>query len=203
VKLVARDGEVHPSARYFPTPWNMFVHRVGLQRFFKGVRMVDDMSWDQASVRHCDWVPGCYYLVRKAVIDQVGLFDPRYFLYQEEVDHCLAAKKAGWDVVCFPDTSVIHIGGQSAKSEGVGLVYSIGGQLEAQKIESELLYFRKNHGIASAWISVLLTTLGDAIIVFKRLVKWRLPIDISVHTKHTTLVWSTFRRTSWGTRPTR
>jgi len=200
VKLVTRDGEIHPSARYFPTPWNTFVHRVGLLRFFKGTRMVDDMSWDHASVRHCDWVPGCYYLVRKAVIDQVGLFDPRYFLYREEVDHCLAAKKAGWEVVCFPDTSVIHVGGQSAKSEGIRLVYS---QLEAQHIESELLYFRKNHGVGGAWVNVLLTTLGNAIIMFKRLVKWRLPIDVSSHARHTILVWSIFRRTNWGSRPTR
>ncbi len=203
VKLIARDGEVQPSARYFPTPWNMFVHRAGLLRFFKGVRMVDDMSWDHASVRHCDWVPGCYYLVRKAVIDQVGLFDPRYFLYHEEVDHCFAARKAGWGVVYFPESSVIHLGGQSAKSEGVGLTASINPQLEAHVIESELLYFRKNHGIADAWLGALLMTLGDAIIVLKRLAKWRLPIDIRAHARHATLVWSIFRRTSWGTRPTR
>ena len=88
VRLVGSDGELQPSCRYFPTPWNTFLARTGLARFFPPVRMVDDMSWDHASVRECDWVVGCYYLVRREVIDQVGLFDPRYFLYCEEVDHC-------------------------------------------------------------------------------------------------------------------
>src|SRR6185295_4402712 len=123
VKLVAQDGRLHSSVRYFPTPWNIFLQRTGLQRFFKNVRMVDDMDWDHASVRHCDWVPGCYYLVRRTVIDRIGLFDPRYFLYYEEVAQCLAARNAGWDVVFYPFTKVVHIGGQSArKFEGAELV---------------------------------------------------------------------------------
>jgi N-acetylglucosaminyl-diphospho-decaprenol L-rhamnosyltransferase len=62
------------------------------------------MSWDHASVRECDWVPGCYYLVRREVIDRVGLFDPRYFLYYEEVDHCRRVRQAGWSVIYYPFT---------------------------------------------------------------------------------------------------
>lgn len=201
VKLVGRDGQLQPSARYFPTPWNLFLQRTGLNRFFKGVRMVDDMAWDHASVRQCDWVPGCYYLVRKEVIDQVGLFDPRYFLYYEEVDHCLAAKRAGWEVVFYPDTTVIHIGGESARSESE--ITPSGRQIEVFQIESELLYFRKNHGVAGVWMDVLLATLGDAIIVLKRMFKRNSPVVFSAYAKHVALVWSLFRGTRWGTRPTR
>ncbi len=53
-------------------------------------------------------------LVRREVIEDIGLFDPRYFLYCEEVDHCRAVREAGWDVVYYPFTEVVHIGGQSA-----------------------------------------------------------------------------------------
>jgi N-acetylglucosaminyl-diphospho-decaprenol L-rhamnosyltransferase len=98
VKLVGPDGSLHPSCRYFPTPWNIFLTTTGLQRFFPSTRPVDDMSWDHASIRDCDWVPGCFYLVRREVIDRIGLFDPRYFLYYEEIDHCRAVRKAGWKV---------------------------------------------------------------------------------------------------------
>jgi GT2 family glycosyltransferase len=66
-------------------------HRAG--RFFPGLKMVDEMNWDHGSVRECDWLPGCFYLVRREVLDQVGLFDPRYFLYYEEVDHCKRVKR--------------------------------------------------------------------------------------------------------------
>lgn len=201
VKLVGRDGALQPSARYFPTPWNLFLSRTRLGWIFTNVRMVDDMAWDHASVRQCDWVPGCYYLVRKTVIDQVGLFDPRYFLYYEEIDHCLAVKKAGWEVVFVPDTTVVHIGGESAKSEGK--ISENGDQIEALQIESELLYFRKNHGVAGVWMNVLLTMLGDAIIVFKRLLSQKSPVGFGAYVKHATLVWTLFTRTNWGTCPTR
>ena len=201
VKLVGRDGVEQPSARFFPTPWNVFLNRTGLKRFFGKVRMVDDMDWDHASVRQCDWVPGCYYLVRKEVIDQVGLFDPRYFVYCEEVDHCFAVKKAGWDVVCFPDTTVVHIGGESAKSDGE--ISQSGRQLEALQIESELLYFRKNYGLAAVLASVILSTAADAMVVVKRLIKCRFPLGLITCWKHARLVGTLFARTRWGTRPTR
>lgn len=204
VKLVSENGQLHSSARYFPTPWNIFLQRTGLQRFFKGVRMVDDMNWDHASVRQCDWVPGCYYLVRKAMIDQIGLFDPRYFLYYEEVDQCFAARKAGWDVLFYPDTKVVHIGGQSAKKfEGVEIITRSGPELEALRIESEMLYFRKNHGATAVLINVLLTTLGDLVIVLKRLRRGSAPAGSDAGAKHVALVWLIFVRTYWGSRPTR
>ena len=70
--------------------------------------MVDDMAWAHDTVRSCDWVVGCYYLVRREVIEQIGLFDPRYFLYFEEVDHCFAAKKAGWDPIKISAQDVVN-----------------------------------------------------------------------------------------------
>ena len=201
VKLVGPDGTLQPSARYFPTPWNLFLSRTGLDRMFPNIRLVDDMKWDHASVRQCDWVPGCYYLVRKKVIEQVGLFDPRYFLYYEEIDHCLAAKRAGWQVIFYPHTTVVHIGGESARL--VGEITESGRQIESMKMESELLYFRKNHGIAGVWANVLLTTLGDAINFLKRLLKRKSPVGFSASRAHIALVWRLFNRTRWGTRPTR
>ena len=86
VRLEGREGDLQPCCRYFPTPLNVFIARTGLKRLFPGVKLVDEMNWDHNSVRECDWLPGCYYLVRREVLDQVGLFDPRYFLYYEEVE---------------------------------------------------------------------------------------------------------------------
>ena len=154
VRLIGRDGVLQPSCRYFPTPLNVFLHRSGLRRFFPRVRMVDDMAWDHASVRDCDWVPGCYFLLRREVVEKVGLFDPRYFLYCEEVDLCNAAKRKGWRVVYFPGVDVVHLGGESALSDGE--LTSGGRQLSALQVESELLYFRKQHGFTGAVAALLL-----------------------------------------------
>jgi len=68
VKLVGRDGQMQPCCRYFPTPWNLFVAKSGLKRFLPAVQMVDDLEWAHDEVRLCDWVTGCYFLVRREAI---------------------------------------------------------------------------------------------------------------------------------------
>src|SRR6185369_10445322 len=99
------------------------------------------------------------YLIRKSVLDEGGLFDPRFFLYYEEVDHCYRAHEAGWLVVYFPHTEVLHIGGESAE---LVAELTAGRQISENQIESELLYFRKHRGLAGVLNGVLLGILGDA-----------------------------------------
>lgn len=201
VRLVGRDGVLQPSCRYFPTPWNLFVQKAGLSKWFKSTKLMDDMAWDHATVRACDWVPGCYYLIRREVIDQVGLFDPRYFLYYEEVDHCFAAKKAGWQVHYYPDTTVVHIGGESAKSDGE--ITSSGRQLMALQVESELLYFRKNHGRSAVFMNVMLTTMASLIVLAKAMIKARRPLPFSLCGQQILLVWKSYFQTHFGNQATR
>jgi GT2 family glycosyltransferase len=171
VRLVGRDGEVQPSCRYFPTPINVFLARTGLTRSFPSVRMIDGPDWAPPEVRHCDWVPGCFYLIRKEVIERVGLFDPRFFLYYEEVDHCLATKRAGWSVVYLPTTTVVHIGGESAKSDSE--LTQSGKQVDRISIESAQLYFRKNLGLGGFWGHFTLDLLADFYLMLKTALKNR------------------------------
>ena len=161
VRLIGRDGDLQPSCRFFPTPFNIFAQRLGLNRLFPNISVVDNIDTDHNVTQACDWVPGCYYLLRKEVVDTVGLFDPLYFLYSEEVDHCYAIKKAGWEVMYYADTNVVHIGGESAKS--VGKISNVSRQVPQLQIESELLYFRKNHGLIGVWSHILLSNLADLI----------------------------------------
>ena len=201
VRLVGREGDLQPSCRYFPTPLNVFVARTGLTRLFPWVKMVDDMTWDHSSVRECDWLPGCYYLIRREVIDQVGLFDPRYFLYYEEVDHCKRVKNAGWKVVYYPHTTVVHIGGESAKS--VGELNATSRQISNLQIESELLYFRKHHGLTGLTSHMLLVSLGDLILALKALLKGRGPAVIATCWQHARITWGTLFKTKLASRSTR
>ena len=200
VRLVGENGTLQPSCRYFPTPWNVFLSATGLAKFFPKTRLVDDLSWDHASLRQCDWVPGCYYLVRREVIDTVGLFDPRYFLYCEEVDHCRAVRRAGWNVVYYPYTSVVHIGGESAISEG-GLDSER--QVSPLFIESELLYFRKHYGIlgvlAAAGLSVLSDVMKMCLGLFCRFDSKKVTSAL----RHTSMVLSRLIATGCASRATR
>lgn len=200
VRLVGRDGEMQPSCRYFPTPLNVFLARTGLGRFMPWVKAVDDLAWDHASVRECDWVPGCYYLVRREVIERIGLFDPRFFLYYEEVDHCRRVKAAGWKVVYFPH-SVVHLGGESAKSAGE--LTSHGRQLSALQIESELLYFRKHYGRSGLAWHLCLVLLGEAVLALKAILKGRTRQVFPACWRNLRATWRLLRATRFATRPTR
>ncbi len=193
VRLVGRDGEPQPGCRYFPTPLNSFWARAGLTRRFGSPRMVDDEQWDHRETQECDWVPGCYYLIRREALDQVGLFDPRFFLYFEEVDHCREVKNAGWKVIFWPHVDVIHLGGESAKSDGA--ISKSGRQLEALQIESAFLYFRKHHGVGGALSHLVLDALADLILVAKAVLKARGFRRIGDLFAHMRATW----RTAWAT----
>ena len=200
-RLVGRDGSLQPSCRYFPTPWNEFLARTGLARFFPGTRLVDDMAWDHASPRRCDWVSGCYFLMRKEVIDRVGLFDPRFFLYYEEVDLCMSLRAAGLQVMYYPDTTVVHLGGESAKSDAQ--LTASGRQISALQIESALLFHRKHYGLAGLWLGIVLLALDDAVLSLKRLFRIRSSRATPWALSTTKATWSVLRKTAWGLRPTR
>lgn len=62
--------------------------------------------------REVDWVSGCAILVRRAVIEQIGAIDARYFYFWEETEWCLRARGAGWKVVHVPDARLWHKGVQ-------------------------------------------------------------------------------------------
>lgn len=201
VKLTDRESGLQPSCRYFPTPINVFLNRTGLDRFLPWVRGVDDMTWGHASVRECDWVPGCYYLIRRETVNAVGLFDPRFFMYYEEVDHCRRVKAAGWKVLFYPHTSVVHIGGESAKT--TGKVTQAGRQISNLQIESELLYFRKHYGVFGLVVHMVLLLLGDAWLMLKAILKGRgWPVVVS-NWRHALLCICTLYKTRLATLPTR
>jgi GT2 family glycosyltransferase len=200
VKLVGRDGTLQPSCRYFPTPWNLFVARTGFKRFFPRTRLVDDLSWDHTWIRECDWVPGCYYLVRREVVERVGLFDPRYFLYYEELDHCRRVRAAGWSVVYYPFTHVVHLGGESAKSEGPLTAH--GRQISAQQIESELLYFRKHNGSVGLLSALTLSLFADSIVACKMALRLNVE-QAAVAVKHGLTVLKALIMTGFASHATR
>jgi GT2 family glycosyltransferase len=61
-----------------------------------------------------DWVAGASMMIRRAVFDAIGLLDERYFMYFEEVDFCLRARRAGWPCWYVPASRVVHLVGQSS-----------------------------------------------------------------------------------------
>ena len=151
-------------------------------------------------MRECDWVPGCYYLLGPHVVDRVGLFDPRYFLYFEEIDHCRRVRDAGFRAVYYPDTSVVHVGGESA---GLDAELSVGRQNSKLETESALLYFRKHHGLIGVLSAVLFGLLGDAMTSFSSLADSKEKTRSAMATRHAWIILRSLFATKFATRATR
>lgn len=90
-----------------------------------------------------DWLPGASIMIRRQVFESIGLMDEGYFLYYEETDFCLQAKRAGWTCWYVPDSKVMHIAGQST---GVTDRTHAPKRLPQYVFDSRRRYFLKNHG---------------------------------------------------------
>ena len=104
----------------------------------------------RAEAHETDWVCGASMLVRAEVFRDVGLFDEGYFLYCEETDFCLQARRAGWRCWYVPTSRVVHLGGQSTGLNDVTT------RMPPYWFESRRHYFLKNHGRAHLWLANLL-----------------------------------------------
>lgn len=76
-----------------------------------------------------DAVPGTAMMVRAELLQTVGMFDPGYFCYFEDVDLCLRARKKGLHSYIFPKAVVYHIGGATLEGTSEQVYYSVRNQL--------------------------------------------------------------------------
>jgi GT2 family glycosyltransferase len=111
VELV--DSKIDPAChRGFPDPWTSFTYFIGLEKLFPKSRLFGryHLGWLPLNTIHeIDTPSGCFYMIRKSVIDEVGLLDENYFLYYEEVDWSYRIKQKGWKIFFLPEVKIIHL----------------------------------------------------------------------------------------------
>jgi N-acetylglucosaminyl-diphospho-decaprenol L-rhamnosyltransferase len=90
-----------------------------------------------------DWVCGASLIIRREVFERIGLLDERYFMYYEEVDFCLKAKRAGFPCWYVPASRVVHLVGSASE---VSDARKHRKRRPAYWFESRRLYFTENHG---------------------------------------------------------
>jgi GT2 family glycosyltransferase len=151
-RLIGRDGSKQPSARMFPTVWNDLIVLSGFAARFPQSRFFGrfDRTWaNEDAAAAVDWVPGAYSIIRAEALAAAGPFDPRFFLYYEEVDLCKRIKQKGYSIWYWPDVSVVHIGGESSRQVTSLELSRTGAQLTLWRMRSTLLYYRKHHGLGA------------------------------------------------------
>ncbi|MCL5090383.1 MAG: glycosyltransferase family 2 protein [Patescibacteria group bacterium] len=117
------DGTLDPAShRGFPTPWRSFTYFLGLEKLFPHSRLFSGYHLghlNQNETHEIDTPTGAFYLVRKEILDKIGSFDERYFMYAEDIDLSLRIKKTGWKVMFVPIAKIIHIKKQSGRAKKV------------------------------------------------------------------------------------
>jgi len=126
VKMLDGQGNFAPeSKRGLPTPFVAFYKMVGLSRFFPnsskfGKYHLSYLPQDQ--INEVDVLSGAFMLMRKSVLDKIGLLDETFFMYGEDIDLSYRIQKAGYKNYYFPETQIIHYKGESTKRSSLNYV---------------------------------------------------------------------------------
>lgn len=121
-KLLNIDGTIQYSCSRFPAFFDQIIRRLNLDRKFLYCKkrvdyyLMKDFGHNQTV--KVDWLMGSFMLARKEMVEQIGFFDDRYFMYFEDCDWCRRAWQADWQVFYLADVVVQH----SHRRESAGVL---------------------------------------------------------------------------------
>ena len=163
-KMLGPDDKVRRSTMRFPTVWNEFCRALGLDITFKKSRSFGGLlmsDFDHQATTPVEVLNGWFVLVRRTAIDRVGLLDPDFFMYGEDVDWCYRFHQAGEETVFFAGAEAIHYGGASSSNAPLRFY------LEQRRANWQ--YWQKHHSrmsqmafLASSAVYHLIRLLGSA-----------------------------------------
>ena len=139
-KLLNPDLTLQPSVRHFPTFLSQALILLKLHHLFPHsapMRHYLAEDFDYTKTQPADQVMGAFFMIRKKVIEKIGLLDEKFWIWFEEVDYCKRTKEAGFKILYTPEAKIIHYYGQSFKQ-----VYNVKKQKDFNK---SLTYYFKKH----------------------------------------------------------
>jgi len=139
--------------------------------------------------RDVDWISGCCIVIRRQVMEQVGVLDERYFYYWEETELCIRARKHRWRIVHVPQAKLWH--------KGVQVDYKPGPCVTYYATRNRLLTLTKHH-------APLLVRLVIWLQIFRTLVSWSIKPRWRHMRAHRDALWRgvlDFTRRRWGRMP--
>jgi N-acetylglucosaminyl-diphospho-decaprenol L-rhamnosyltransferase len=141
-RLLNEDGSLQRSARGFPTLWRLATEYLFLRKLAPRSQALNAFyagGFEHDQERMVDWTMGAAMLVRRAALEDVGLFDEDFFLFSEETDWCYRARALGWEVVFSPDADCVHVGGATH-----------GGRLFRENVRGHLRFLAKHRSERTA-----------------------------------------------------
>jgi GT2 family glycosyltransferase len=126
VKMIDGKGNFLPeSKRGLPTPSVAFYKISGISRLFPRSKKFGKYHLgylDKNKTNPVDVLAGAFMLLRKSVLDQIGLLDETFFMYGEDIDLSYRITEAGYKNYYFSDTTIIHYKGESTKKGSINYV---------------------------------------------------------------------------------
>jgi N-acetylglucosaminyl-diphospho-decaprenol L-rhamnosyltransferase len=150
-RIYNHDGSIQESCGQFDTWLGAYLRSSAwgewplLRRYANGTEL---RAWGHASERRVDIAIGAALCIRRSLLNEIGGFDERFFLYHEEVDFARRAAAAGYETWYVPASEASHEGMGSARGQ-----YSV----EARKQTSRRKYWLKHHG--PVWYAALVAAL--------------------------------------------
>jgi len=126
-KVILPDGSLDKACkRGFPTPSASFYYAFGFSKLFPDRPRFNGYQLgylDPDDEYPVDCLVGAFMLLRRETIEQVGGLDETFFMYGEDLDWCFRIKEAGWGIYYYPQTSIVHLKGGSARRRPFKIVY--------------------------------------------------------------------------------
>lgn len=156
IQLVDSVGHVARNTARAPTPLSMIGGSLGLDRLLPSVsppHFVTDWAHDET--REVDQVMGAFFFVRRSVFEALGGFDERFFVYYEDLDFAMRAKKQGWSSVYLSTARAFHRGQGTTDAATERRMFYFA--------RSRIIYARKHFGMFGALLVMLATLLLEPI----------------------------------------
>jgi len=116
-RTLTPDGTLDPRSCWgIPTTWSSLCFATGLSTMLRGSRLFNPEGlgrWARDSCRGVGMVSGCLLAVRRSVWEELGGFDPAFFMYGEDLDLSIRATRLGYRPMITPDAVVTHLVGGS------------------------------------------------------------------------------------------
>lgn len=159
--LETADGGVDCSAHRFHSPLGELEDAARLGMLSRLLHRYRVSPAPPTEAHACDWVSGACMMLRRSVIDAIGLMDERYFLYFEEVDYCWRAKQAGFAVCYVPQARVMHLEGAATG------IRKAATRRAAYWYDSRRRFFVKHYGVTGLMLADALWLVGRASVVLR------------------------------------
>ena len=158
--FVSRDGSKDLSTFRLIRPLSELVRSASTGPISRLLTKYDVHLRTTDAVAEPDWIGFAGVLIRREVIEQVGLLDEGFFMYFEDTDYCKRVRNAGWTILYWPSATIVHLlgGSSSFSSESASR-----GRAPRYFYESRSRYFAKHHGHTGLLFANLAWQLGRCI----------------------------------------